>query len=400
MLLPHRDALPPLAGAFVGVLDARRGAGWPLRVARTPWAGALQLGGGSRLAHFVTAGPAECGPPWWASWWLPFWCSARAGRTPDRRASSHRRSRADRASVTSSMTDRFAVVGAGQMGNGIAHVCATTGFDVTLIDVSADALAKAKGTIEKNLDRQVKKGALDAGARRMAALARITTATSLDAVEGRPRGGRGSDRAEGAQVPDLPRPRRQGRRRRDPRHQHQLDLDHRDRRGDQAAGAGDRDALHEPRPGHAARRGDPRPRHERRREHADHRALQGPRQGAGGGERLPRVHRQSHPDADDQRGLLRRDGRRGHARGGRPGDEARHEPPDGPADARRLHRPRHLRRDPRGAARRARRPEVPPLPAAQEVRRGRMVRPQVWARILQLRGLPDASSLRRRVPPR
>jgi 3-hydroxybutyryl-CoA dehydrogenase len=79
------------------------------------------------------------------------------------------------------MTDRFAVVGAGQMGNGISHVCATSGFDVTLIDVSADALAKAKATIEKNLERQVKKGALTAEARD-AAMARISTATSLDAV--------------------------------------------------------------------------------------------------------------------------------------------------------------------------------------------------------------------------
>jgi 3-hydroxybutyryl-CoA dehydrogenase len=79
------------------------------------------------------------------------------------------------------MTDRFAVVGAGQMGNGIAHVCATSGFDVTLIDVSADALAKAKATIEKNLERQVKKGALTVEARD-AAMARISTATSLDAV--------------------------------------------------------------------------------------------------------------------------------------------------------------------------------------------------------------------------
>ncbi len=81
------------------------------------------------------------------------------------------------------MTDRFAVVGAGQMGNGIAHVCATSGFAVMLIDVSADALAKGKGTIEKNLERQVKKGAIDAAARD-AALARITTSTTLDAVAG------------------------------------------------------------------------------------------------------------------------------------------------------------------------------------------------------------------------
>ena len=53
------------------------------------------------------------------------------------------------------MTDRFAVVGAGQMGSGIAHVCATSGFAVTLIDVSADALAKGRASIEKNLERQV-----------------------------------------------------------------------------------------------------------------------------------------------------------------------------------------------------------------------------------------------------
>ncbi len=78
--------------------------------------------------------------------------------------------------------EKFAVIGAGQMGNGIAHVCATNGFAVVLIDVSAEALAKGKATIEKNLDRQVKKGALDAAAAQ-AALARIQTSTSLDAVK-------------------------------------------------------------------------------------------------------------------------------------------------------------------------------------------------------------------------
>lgn len=80
------------------------------------------------------------------------------------------------------MTERFAVVGAGQMGNGIAHVCATSGFPVTMIDISPDAVAKGKATIEKNLDRQVKKGALDAAAAQ-AALGRIATATALDAVK-------------------------------------------------------------------------------------------------------------------------------------------------------------------------------------------------------------------------
>jgi len=76
---------------------------------------------------------------------------------------------------------RVAVVGAGQMGNGITHVFATSNLPVTMIDVSADALTRATDTIAKNLDRQVKKGALAAD-QAQAALARITTATSLDAV--------------------------------------------------------------------------------------------------------------------------------------------------------------------------------------------------------------------------
>ncbi|MBL0892131.1 MAG: 3-hydroxybutyryl-CoA dehydrogenase [Gemmatimonadaceae bacterium] len=81
----------------------------------------------------------------------------------------------------SSPVQRAAVVGAGQMGNGIAHVFATSGHAVTMIDVSADALTRGRDTIAKNLDRQVKKGALEAAAAE-AALGRISTATALDAV--------------------------------------------------------------------------------------------------------------------------------------------------------------------------------------------------------------------------
>ena len=84
-----------------------------------------------------------------------------------------------------SSVQRAAVVGAGQMGNGIAHVFAASGHHVTMIDVSADALARGRDTIAKNLDRQVKKGALEASAAE-AALARIGTATSLDAVADAP----------------------------------------------------------------------------------------------------------------------------------------------------------------------------------------------------------------------
>ena len=79
------------------------------------------------------------------------------------------------------MSDIIAVVGAGQMGNGIAHVCAQSGLSVTMIDVSAESLAKGRSTIEKNLDRQIKKGALDAAARD-ATLGRLSTSTDLGAV--------------------------------------------------------------------------------------------------------------------------------------------------------------------------------------------------------------------------
>lgn len=81
------------------------------------------------------------------------------------------------------MSETIAVIGAGQMGNGIAHVFAQGGHPVTMIDVSADALARGRSTIEKNMDRQVKKGTLDAAAKD-AALARITGATDVAAVAG------------------------------------------------------------------------------------------------------------------------------------------------------------------------------------------------------------------------
>ncbi len=79
------------------------------------------------------------------------------------------------------MADRIAVIGAGQMGNGIAHVFAVGGHDVTMIDVSADALERGRATIAKNLDRQVKKGGIEQ-ASADAALARIATSASFDAL--------------------------------------------------------------------------------------------------------------------------------------------------------------------------------------------------------------------------
>ena len=77
-----------------------------------------------------------------------------------------------------------AVIGAGTMGNGIAHVFAQFGHQVNLIDISQPALDKAIATISKNLDRQVSKGALTE-AEKEATLANLTTHTDMKSgVEG------------------------------------------------------------------------------------------------------------------------------------------------------------------------------------------------------------------------
>jgi 3-hydroxybutyryl-CoA dehydrogenase len=68
------------------------------------------------------------------------------------------------------------VIGAGQMGNGIAHVSALAGLKVALLDVRPEALGKALGVIAKNMDRQVAKGTISAEDKE-AALARITSGT-------------------------------------------------------------------------------------------------------------------------------------------------------------------------------------------------------------------------------
>ncbi|MHB1169440.1 MAG: 3-hydroxyacyl-CoA dehydrogenase family protein [Longimicrobiales bacterium] len=78
---------------------------------------------------------------------------------------------------------RAAVVGAGTMGNGIAHVFAQNGYPVTLIDVSREQLTKAQKTIGANLDRQVKKGTIDAAAKE-ATLGRLSVANTMDAAAG------------------------------------------------------------------------------------------------------------------------------------------------------------------------------------------------------------------------
>lgn len=79
---------------------------------------------------------------------------------------------------------RVAVVGAGTMGNGIAQVCATAGFDVAVSDVAEAPLERGRKAVAASLERLVARAKLDAGARD-AALARLRWTTSLaDAVAG------------------------------------------------------------------------------------------------------------------------------------------------------------------------------------------------------------------------
>lgn len=75
-------------------------------------------------------------------------------------------------------TNHIVVIGAGQMGAGIAQVGITSGHQVTLVDVSPDVVAKAKAGIEKGLGKLVEKGKL-ADADRTAALGRLATANSV-----------------------------------------------------------------------------------------------------------------------------------------------------------------------------------------------------------------------------
>lgn len=79
---------------------------------------------------------------------------------------------------------KIGVVGAGQMGNGIAHVFAQSGFDVKLHDVSQDFLDKGLATIAKNLQRGVDKGRMTADVKDQV-LARVAGTTSLEALADR-----------------------------------------------------------------------------------------------------------------------------------------------------------------------------------------------------------------------
>jgi len=80
--------------------------------------------------------------------------------------------------------ERVGIIGAGQMGGGIAHVCALAGYDVVLEDLNTDALTRALGTIERNLHRQASRGLIDDNAVQPA-LKRIKTSQNLDDLKDR-----------------------------------------------------------------------------------------------------------------------------------------------------------------------------------------------------------------------
>ena len=80
--------------------------------------------------------------------------------------------------------ERIGIIGAGQMGTGIAHVLALAGYDVVLDDLNKDALGKALDRIKKNMQRQAAKGLIEEAAI-APALARIRTTQSMDDLKDR-----------------------------------------------------------------------------------------------------------------------------------------------------------------------------------------------------------------------
>ena len=79
--------------------------------------------------------------------------------------------------------NNIVVIGAGTMGNGIAHTAAASGMNVTLIDVEQPILDRAMNTISSNLQRGVDKGRMSAG-EKQGVLDRVRTTTDMKAVSG------------------------------------------------------------------------------------------------------------------------------------------------------------------------------------------------------------------------
>ena len=180
------------------------------------------------------------------------------------------------------MIKTVGVVGAGTMGSGIAQVFAQAGMSVQLVDVAQPMLDAAKRNVDKSLGKLVEKGKLPA-ATREAALARLSTTTSIDLLSD-------ADFIVEAIVENA-----------DAKQALFKSLD-----------VIARDAFHESRSLDAARRTDSWPGHLARVDAQGVGTLHDAGKDGGRSGGLSWLHCQSHSDADDQRGDLRRDGGCGH----------------------------------------------------------------------------------------
>ena len=142
------------------------------------------------------------------------------------------------------MLKQVGILGAGQMGSGIAHVFAQTGYEVVLFDIAPAQLEKSLKGIEKNLVRQSEKGIVPSGDI-PGILGRIRTTPAMEDSLRLRNCHRGGHRARGAQAGHLSKVGRHPQGGRHPRLQYLLHSHYAHRLRDEAARAGYRHALHE-----------------------------------------------------------------------------------------------------------------------------------------------------------
>ncbi len=214
------------------------------------------------------------------------------------------------------MIKRIGVIGAGQMGSGIAHVCALKGFEIRLADIDQSHLDKGIDAIGRNMDRQISRGMIRSGGQGRGARAHLDR-HRLQAVRRLRPDRRGGDRERGGEARDLQEGLRGTCRQRPACDQYLVDLGDEARRGDRPARQVHGHALHEPGPADGPGRADPRHRHGGGDLPHGARGRGQARQEAGQRRGLPGLHREPHPAADDQRGglcaLRRRRQRRGRS---------------------------------------------------------------------------------------
>ena len=159
---------------------------------------------------------------------------------------------------------KVGVIGAGQMGNGIAHVARWPAIDVVLDDMSGRPAEIGAGDHQRQPGAPGRQEDHHRGRAKPAARRASARRQTLDDLGGLRSGDRGRGREGRRQAQDLPRPLRGAEAGSDPRHQHLVDLDHAAGRLDRPAGAFHRHSFHESGAGDGAGGSDPRHRHRRR----------------------------------------------------------------------------------------------------------------------------------------